>query len=101
MWLVHGSMGAPIGGLDDEGAGRYVLLRIGAKRNHSSDQDDRTYLLGIDEAASILSGLISLGNMAWGRDALTDAMASALHMTEDDRRAAAEAAIERLRGDTP
>ena len=99
MWLVHGTMGAPVAGLDEDGGGRYVLLRIGARRNHGADQDDRTYVLGVREAASILSGIISVGNAAWGRDAMAEAMAEALHLTDEDRRAAAEDAARRLRDD--
>jgi len=101
LWLVHGTMGAPIAGLDGDGAGRYVLLRIGAKRNHGTDQDDRTYILGLEELTSILSGLISMGSVAFGRDALTEAMATALHLTPADRQAAARAAAARLAEDTP
>lgn len=97
IWLLHGTMGAPIGALGEDGAGRYVLLRLAAKRNHGTEQDDRTYLLGIDEVASVLSGLITMGNAAFGRDALQDAMAAHLRLTDDDRRAAAMDAAERLR----
>lgn len=100
-WVVHGTMGAPVNGLDADGAGAYVLLRIGARRNLGDDQDDRTYVLGVTEAASILSGIISMGNLAWGRDALQDAMAAALHMTDEDRRAAAREAARRLAEDAP
>jgi hypothetical protein len=101
LWLLHGTMGAPIGGVDEDGAGRYVLLRLAAKRNHSDTQDDRTYLLGLDEVVSVLSGLISLGNVAFGRDALREAMAVALHMSDEDRREAAREAAQRLREDMP
>lgn len=101
LWLLHGTMGAPIGALDEDGAGRYVLLRLAAKRNHGDEQDDRTYLLGLEQVTSVLSGLISMGTTAFGREALTEAMAMALNMTPEDRRAAAAEAARRLAEDSP
>lgn len=101
LWLVHGSMGTIMAGIDPSGGGRYVLLRIGSRRNHHDTQDDRTYALGLEETASIVSGLISLGNLAFGRAALTEAMATELGMTQDDRREAAAEAARRLAEDTP
>lgn len=99
LWLVHGTMGAPIGGMGPEGVGRFVLLRVAATRNHDMGEDDRTYVLGLEELTSILSGLITMGNTAFGRDVLVDAMGDALGMTPEDRQAAARAAAQRLRDD--
>lgn len=99
LWLVNAVMGTVVAAADTTGAGRYVLLRVAATLNHEGTESDRTYALGLTEVASVLSGLISLGSAAFGREAMTDAMADALHMTEDDRRQASREAVRRLRED--
>lgn len=96
VWHVHGTMGAPAGGVSSDGVGIYALLRLAARRNNGAEESDTTYALGLEETASVIGGLISVANAAFGRQALQDAMAAALHMTDEDRRRAAREAAERL-----
>lgn len=99
LWLVQEAMGAPVAAVDESGTDRYVILRLAARRNHSPEARATSYVLDLAQTTSVLGGLITLGNVAFGRDAMVQAMAEALDLSPEDRRAAAREAAQRLADD--
>lgn len=95
LWLVHGTMGSVVEVRHANGERATMLaVRVGSRLNRPDDEavtDDRTYVLGLDEAVGLLSGLMQGSNAAFGRAAVMSAMADELHIdpTTRDRTAAA------------
>jgi hypothetical protein len=103
VWLVHGTMGKVVRAREVTGeVVAAVAVRIGSALNLDGTEDDRTYVLGVDELVGLLGGLMRCGHEAFGQGTLMSAMADSLGISPQDRDRTAEAverAVGEVRGD--
>lgn len=69
IWLVHGTKGAVVRGVDLDGAERTsVAIAIEARLNLDPRdvEDQRTYVLDAPDLVELLAGLMLCGNQAFG-----------------------------------
>jgi poly(3-hydroxybutyrate) depolymerase len=96
VWLVDEVSVAVLEATEPTGERvRVVAVRLDGMLNNADVADERTYVLGLDEVARLLSGLMAAGNHAFGRAAVVAAMADTLGVA-DDEAARAEAALTRI-----
>jgi hypothetical protein len=95
LWLVRGSMGGVIQGIDSHNEhATLVMMRLQSVENGGDRTDDRIYLLDLENCAQLMAGLQTVTGTAWSRSVVLDAVADALGISVEDKLRALDRAAE-------